>query len=90
MPNHPVVSRHEWTEARKARLAKEKELTRLRDELAWKRRELPWVKVTKRYVFEGPNGQQSLDDLFAARSQLIVYHFMYGPGWEEGCPSCSF
>ena len=90
MPNHPVVSRHEWTEARKVLLAKEKELTRLRDELARQRRQLPWVKVTKRYRFEGPNGRQSLDDLFAARSQLIVYHFMYGPDWEEGCPSCSF
>lgn len=90
MSNHPVVSRQEWINARKELLAKEKELTRLRDELARQRRELPWVKVTKAYVFEGPDGPQSLSDLFAARSQLIVYHFMYGPDWDEGCPSCSF
>ena len=90
MPNHPVVSAHEWIDARKELLGKEKELTRLRDDLARQRRELPWVKVTKPYVFEGPGGPQSLSDLFAGRSQLIVYHFMYGPEWDEGCPSCSF
>jgi len=90
MPNHPVVQQHEWITARKALLAKEKELTRLRDDLARQRRELPWVEVTKPYVFEGPNGQRSLGDLFDGRSQLIVYHFMYGPDWNEGCPSCSF
>src|SRR3989442_9158442 len=90
MPNHPVVSQQEWIDARKKLLAKEKELTRLRDDLARQRRELPWVKVTKQYVFEGPDGQQSLSDLFAGRSQLLVYHFMYGPDWDQGCPSCSF
>lgn len=90
MPNHPVVSRQEWIAARKELLAKEKELTRLRDALAQQRRELPWVKVTKQYVFAGPDGPQSLSELFAGRRQLIVYHFMYGPDWDEGCPSCSF
>lgn len=90
MPNHPVVSQQEWIAARKQLLAREKELTRLRDDLAQRRRELPWVKVTKPYVFEGPDGQLPLSDLFAGRSQLIVYHFMYGPNWTEGCPSCSF
>ena len=90
MPKHSVVSNQEWTKARKALLEKEKALTRQRDELARERRELPWEKVTKDYIFEGPEGTQSLDDLFAGRAQLIVYHFMYGPDWEEGCPSCSF
>ncbi|MBM4118991.1 DUF899 domain-containing protein [bacterium] len=90
MPNHPVVSRQEWLVAREVLLAKEKELTVLRDDLARQRRELPWVQVTKPYVFEGPDGQQSLSDLFAARRQLIVYHFMYAPDWTEGCPICSF
>lgn len=90
MSDHPVVSRQEWINARKELLAREKELTRQRDELARQRRELPWVKVTKPFVFEGPDGPQSLSDLFAGRSQLIVYHFMYGPDWDEGCPSCSF
>jgi len=90
MPGRKVVSREQWLEARKAHLAKEKELTRLRDELSRQRRELPWVKVEKNYVFDGPNGKETLADLFDGRSQLIVYHFMFGPGWEEGCPSCSF
>ncbi|MCU7846000.1 MAG: DUF899 domain-containing protein [Candidatus Thiodiazotropha sp. (ex Monitilora ramsayi)] len=90
MPNHPVVSQQEWIDARKELLAKEKEFTHLRDDLARQRRELPWVKVTKPYIFEGPDGRRSLSDLFAERSQLIVYHFMYGPDWDEGCPSCSF
>ena len=90
MPKHSVVSNQEWTKARKALLEKEKALTRQRDELARERRELPWEKVTKDYIFEGPEGTQSLDDLFAGRAQLIVYHFMYGPDWEEGCTSCSF
>jgi predicted dithiol-disulfide oxidoreductase (DUF899 family) len=85
-----VVARDEWLAARKEHLAKEKEFTRLRDELSAARRELPWVKVEKNYVFDGPNGKESLSDLFAGRQQLIVYHFMYGPDWEEGCPSCSF
>ena len=88
--SHEVVSREKWTEARTALLAKEKELTRQRDELSRQRRELPWVKVEKRYIFEGPNGKETLDELFGARSQLIVYHFMFGPGWQEGCKSCSF
>lgn len=90
MPNHPVISQQEWIDARKELLAKEKELTRLRDELTRQRRELPWVKVKKPYMFEGPDGPRSLSELFAGRSQLIVYHFMYGPDWDEGCPSCSF
>jgi predicted dithiol-disulfide oxidoreductase (DUF899 family) len=88
--NHKVVSREEWLVARQEHLAKEKELTRLRDQLSQERRELPWVKVEKGYVFDGPNGQETLADLFEDRSQLIIYHFMYGPDWEEGCPSCSF
>lgn len=84
-----IVSPEEWTLARKELLVKEKELTRLRDEISRQRRELPWEKVEKSYVFEGPNGQETLADLFGGRSQLIVYHFMFGPEWQEGCPSCS-
>jgi predicted dithiol-disulfide oxidoreductase (DUF899 family) len=76
-----VVSEAEWLAARKELLAKEKELTRQRDELSRRRRELPWVKVDKNYVFDGPNGKETLADLFAGRSQLVVYHFMLGPGW---------
>lgn len=87
---HKVVPRAEWLTARKELLKKEKEFTRLRDELSRQRRELPWEKVEKRYVFEGPNGTETLADLFDGRSQLIVYHFMFGPGWKEGCPVCSF
>lgn len=90
MEKHPVVSQREWLAARTELLAREKELTRQRDELARLRRELPWVKVDKPYTFAGPDGPLSLGDLFAGRSQLIVYHFMFGPNWEEGCPSCSF
>jgi predicted dithiol-disulfide oxidoreductase (DUF899 family) len=90
MQPHKSVSREEWLAARKAHLAKEKEFTRLRDRLSAERRELPWVKVEKIYVFDGPDGQEALADLFEGRSQLIVYHFMFGPGWEQGCPSCSF
>jgi predicted dithiol-disulfide oxidoreductase (DUF899 family) len=90
MPSHKVVSREEWLAAREAHLAKEKDFTRLRDELSRQRRELPWVRVEKRYVFDGPGGTETLADLFGGRSQLIVYHFMFGPGWEQGCPSCSF
>ena len=90
MNNQKIVSRDEWLEARKAHLAKEKEFTRLRDQLSQERRELPWVKVDKAYQFDGPNGKETLSELFAGRSQLIIYHFMYGPDWEEGCPSCSF
>jgi predicted dithiol-disulfide oxidoreductase (DUF899 family)/uncharacterized damage-inducible protein DinB len=88
--NTKVVPQAEWLAARKKLLAKEKEFTRLRDELSRQRRELPWEKVEKPYVFEGSNGKQKLADLFEGRSQLIIYHFMLGPGWKEGCPSCSF
>ncbi|CAB1065965.1 hypothetical protein D1BOALGB6SA_10764 [Olavius sp. associated proteobacterium Delta 1] len=90
MYDHKVVSREEWLVARKKHLAKEKAFTRLRDELSQDRRELPWVKVDKEYLFDGPNGRETLADLFDGRSQLIIYHFMYSPDWEEGCPSCSF
>jgi predicted dithiol-disulfide oxidoreductase (DUF899 family) len=90
MQQNHVVSQEEWVEARKDFLAKEKEFTRLRDQLSQQRRELPWVKVDKEYVFEGANGPETLSDLFENRSQLIVYHFMYGPDWDEGCKSCSF
>ena len=85
-----AVSREEWLAARKDHLAKEKEFTRLRDQLSQQRRDLPWVKVEKEYHFAGRDGRESLADLFEGRSQLIIYHFMYGPEWEEGCPSCSF
>lgn len=88
-PNR-IVAQAEWVEARKEFLRKEKEFSRLRDQLSQQRRELPWVKVEKEYVFDGPEGPESLSDLFAGRSQLIVYHFMYGPDWDEGCKSCSF
>ncbi len=88
---HPrVVSRDEWLTARKTHLANEKKLTRARDKLAQERRELPWVQVDKNYIFDGPNGQETLADLFEGRSQLIVQHFMLGPGWKEGCVGCSF
>jgi predicted dithiol-disulfide oxidoreductase (DUF899 family) len=90
MNHHRVVSETEWLVARKAHLAREKELTRLRDQVSAERRELPWVKVKKNYVFDGPNGKERLADLFDGRSQLIVYHFMFGPGWKEGCDGCSF
>lgn len=88
--NHRIVNREEWTAARKQLLQREKEHTRERDEVSRMRRELPWVKVEKQYVFDGPKGKVSLADLFAGRSQLIVQHFMFGPDWVEGCPSCSF
>jgi predicted dithiol-disulfide oxidoreductase (DUF899 family) len=88
--SHSVVSRDEWVSARKALLAKEKEFTKLRDDLSQKRRELPWTAVTKTYSFDGPKGKESLADLFEGRSQLVVYHFMFGPDWEAGCPHCSF
>ncbi|MFZ2024611.1 MAG: DUF899 domain-containing protein [Terracidiphilus sp.] len=87
---HTVVSHDNWIAARKEFLKKEKEFTRQRDEISRLRRELPWEKVDKPYKFAGPSGQLSLADLFAKRSQLIVYHFMLGPGWKEGCPSCSY
>jgi predicted dithiol-disulfide oxidoreductase (DUF899 family) len=85
-----VVSHDEWLAARKAHLAKEKEFTRLRDELSRQRRELPSERVEENYAFDGPKGKETLADLFDGRSQLVVYHFMLGPGWEEGCKSCSF
>lgn len=88
--NAKVVSPAEWLAARKELLAKEKEFTQLRDELSAQRREMPWEKVEKPYVFEGPKGTETLADLFDGRSQLVVYHFMLGPGWKEGCPSCSY
>jgi hypothetical protein len=90
MTTHRVVSREEWIATRVQHLAREKELTRPRDQLSQERRELPWVKVDKPYVFEGPNGKESLADLFEGRSQLIVQHFMFDPSWDEGCKSCSF
>ncbi len=86
----PVVTNDEWIAARKAFLAKEKEFTRLRDELSRQRRELPWVKVDKPYVFDGPRGKETLAQLFENRSQLVIYHFMFAPEWNEGCKHCSF
>ncbi|MBI3798469.1 MAG: DUF899 domain-containing protein [Deltaproteobacteria bacterium] len=90
MEHNLIVTRDEWLVARKALLAKEKEATRARDALSAERRKLPWVKVEKNYVFDGPHGQETLADLFDRRSQLIIYHFMFGPGWKEGCVGCSF
>ncbi len=86
---HIVVSHDEWLKARTALLAKEKEFTKARDALSAARRELPWVKIDKSYVFDGPDGKQSLADLFAGRNQLIVYHFMFMPDSDAGCPHCS-
>ncbi len=90
MQNHRIVSSEEWLVARKEHLAKEKEFTRLRDQLSRERRDLPWVRVDKKYVFDGPKGKESLSDLFEGRSQIVVYHFMFHPSWDEGCKSCSF
>jgi predicted dithiol-disulfide oxidoreductase (DUF899 family) len=90
MQNHPVVSQQEWLAARRALLVQEKQATRLRDRLNAERLALPWVRVDKRYCFEGPGGKTTLADLFDGRSQLMVYHFMLGPGWAAGCPGCSF
>jgi predicted dithiol-disulfide oxidoreductase (DUF899 family) len=87
---HRVVSRDEWIAARQALLKKEKEFTRQRDEMSRLQRELPWVKVDKSYAFDGPDGKQTLPQLFDGRSQLLVYHFMFAPDWEAGCPHCSF
>jgi predicted dithiol-disulfide oxidoreductase (DUF899 family) len=87
--NHKVVSSEKWNEARKQLLIKEKEFTRLRDQLSQERRAMPWEAVNKQYVFHGPDGKQTLPELFDGRSQLIVYHFMFGPSWEAGCPHCS-
>lgn len=86
---HKVVTKEQWIEARKKLLAQEKEFTRLRDQLSKQRRELPWESVDEEYVFEGRDGSETLSDLFDGRSQLIVYHFMFGPDWEAGCPHCS-
>ena len=85
-----VVSHEQWVTERVAFMAKEKELTRLRDELSRARRELPWEKISKPYVFDGPRGKESLGDLFESRRQLVIYHFMFAPSWDEGCKSCSF
>ena len=90
MQTHKIVSREEWIAARRALLEKEKAHLRAQDEIARQRRELPWVKVEKNYLFEGPDGRETLADLFAGRSQLIVQHFMFGPDWEQGCVGCSF
>jgi predicted dithiol-disulfide oxidoreductase (DUF899 family) len=87
---HNVVSREEWLAARKDFLKKEKEFTRLRDQLSAERRALPWEKVEKNYVFESGDRKLTLGELFGDKSQLVVYHFMLGPGWKEGCPSCSY
>src|SRR5215469_15716365 len=87
---HKVVSEKQWLAARKKLLLEEKKFTKLRDKLNQKRRDLPWIKVDKEYFFEGPDGKETLSDLFDGKSQLITYHFMFGPGWGEGCPHCSF
>jgi predicted dithiol-disulfide oxidoreductase (DUF899 family) len=88
--DHAVVARDRWLGERKALLAREKELTRLHDEIARERRALPWVRIDTPYVFDTPAGPRALGDLFAGRRQLLVQHFMLGPGWAQGCPSCSY
>ena len=90
MADQPIVERADWLRARQELLDEEKAFTKARDALAQKRRKLPWVRVEKDYEFEGPQGVESLANLFAGKGQLVVYHFMYGPDWGEGCPSCSF
>lgn len=90
LDRHPVVARKKWLAARTRLLAKEKAFTHLRERLAAERRALPWVKVDKDYMFDGPNGRETLADLFAGRSQLVIYHFMFGPRDRTGCPHCSF
>jgi predicted dithiol-disulfide oxidoreductase (DUF899 family) len=90
MKHHTTGSKAEWIEARKQLLAKEKEFTQMRDQLSAERRALPWLRMEKEYTFEGPNGRQTLAELFEGRSQLVVYHFMFAPDWETGCKSCSF
>lgn len=90
MDAHPIVSREDWLRAREALLKEEKAFTRERDRLSEKRRALPWVRVDKQYLFDGPEGKQTLSELFGGHSQLMIYHFMFGPDWAEGCPSCSF
>ena len=89
MTNHRIATRDEWLEARLDLLEAEKELTRLGDDLARQRRELPWMRMDKDYLFDTEQGEATLADLFRGRSQLLVYHFMFGPDWDEGCPSCS-
>src|ERR1700679_1931277 len=88
--NHTVVSPEKWLAARREFLREEKEFSKLRDRLAARRRELPWVRVDQSYVFESPQGPVSLAEMFEGRSQLLVYHFMLAPGWEEGCRGCSY
>jgi predicted dithiol-disulfide oxidoreductase (DUF899 family) len=88
--SHPVVSRDRWVAERRALLAHEKQLTRLTDQIASERRALPWVRIDKNYVFDTTEGPRTLAELFEGRRQLLVQHFMFGPGWEQGCPSCSF
>ena len=90
LEKHKIVSEEEWIKARKELLIKEKEFTRLRDQLSQQLRDLPWKAVDKEYIFNGPNGKQTLSELFDGRSQLIVYHFMFDSSWEGGCPHCSF
>ena len=90
MGDPKIVDQETWLQSRLAHLKVEKEFNRLRDQLSAQRRELPWVKVEKEYRFDTPDGQRSLAQLFGDHDQLIVQHFMYGPDWEEGCPSCSF
>jgi predicted dithiol-disulfide oxidoreductase (DUF899 family) len=85
-----IVSHDEWVDARKQLLLKEKEFNRLRDQTSQQRRELPWESVEKEYVFDGPDGGETLAQLFAGKSQLIIYHFMFGPDWDAGCRHCSF
>ncbi len=89
MTDHPKATRQEWLAARQDLLKAEKEMTRMNDEVARQRRELPWVRIDDNYLFDTEDGEATLADLFRGRSQLIVYHFMYGPDWDEGCPSCS-
>ena len=89
MTKHRTGTREEWLDARLELLKAEKELTRLSDDLARRRRELPWVRLDKEYVFDTEQGEATLADLFRGRSQLLVYHFMFHPDWDEGCPSCS-
>ena len=90
LTNYPIVTREQWLAERRKLLAREKELTRFRDEIASERRNLPWMRVEKNYVFDAPEGRRTLADLFEGRRQLLVQHFMFAPGWEQGCPSCSF
>ena len=86
--NRKVVPQKEWLAARKKLLVKEKKFSKLRDELNLQRRKLPWVKIEKEYIFDGPAGKVTLGDLFCGKSQLLIYHFMFGPGWKEGCAHC--